>query len=41
MMQNPRFENFSLDNREISPKETLRFATPEAAFGTKPSLIKQ
>jgi hypothetical protein len=39
MMQNPRVENFSLNNQEISPKETLVGATWAAAFGQEQILI--
>jgi hypothetical protein len=34
-MQNPRFEKFSLQNQEISPKLTLKIPSSEAAFGQK------
>jgi hypothetical protein len=33
MMQNPRFENFSLNNQEFSPKETLKSSTWVSEFG--------
>jgi hypothetical protein len=33
MMQNPRFENFPLNNKEFSPKETLINVDWASAFG--------
>jgi hypothetical protein len=39
MMQNPRFENFSLQNQKISPKLTLKTEGSEATFGQEQSLV--
>jgi hypothetical protein len=39
MMQNPRFENISLQNQKISPKETLKSNTWASEFGHEQTLV--